>query len=232
MSSQIRKDLDEVQQSEAALKKLNAHLSASEAKYRGLVDHAPLGIFMTKGVRVTFSNRYNQQLAGLDSESAVDPEAFRQRMHPEDRDRVFMTFSEAVAAGRPCEIIFRLLQGDGSVRTVLSQRVPIMDLEGPDVIYVGFNIDITTLDNLQLQLRRAEKLATLGQVAAGIAHELRNPLVGIGSTAKVLMDDLNQAIPSARRSRSSCRRPGDWIGSSIKSWTITPTPTCPGTNRS
>ncbi len=198
MSLQIRKDLNEVQQSEATLKKLNAHLSASEAKYRGLVDHAPLGIFMTKGVRVTFSNRYNQLLAGLDPESGVDPETFRQRMHPEDRDRVFTTFSEAVAAGRPCEIIFRLLRDDGSIRTVLSQRVPIMDFESPDVVYVGFNIDITTLDNLQLQLRRAEKLATLGQVAAGIAHELRNPLVGIGSTAKVLLDDFESGDPKRK----------------------------------
>jgi PAS domain S-box-containing protein len=198
MSLQIRKDLDEVQQSEATLKKLNAHLSASEATYRGLVDHAPLGIFMTKGVRVTFSNRYNQQLAGLDPESDADPETFRLRIHPEDRDRVFTTFSEAVAAGRPCEMIFRLLHDDGSIRTVLSQRVPIMDLESPDVIYVGFNIDITTLDNLQLQLRRAEKLATLGQVAAGIAHELRNPLVGIGSTAKVLLDDFESGDPKRK----------------------------------
>lgn len=195
MSLEIRMDFDRLQQSEAALKKLNAHLSASEAKYRGLVDHAPLGIFMTKGVRITFSNRYNQQLAGLDPESDADPESFRQRMHAEDRDRVFTTFSEAVAAGRPCEMIFRLLHDDGSIRTVLSQRVPIMDLESPDVVYVGFNIDITTLDNLQLQLRRAEKLATLGQVAAGIAHELRNPLVGIGSTARVLMDDFESDDP-------------------------------------
>jgi PAS domain S-box-containing protein len=198
MSLQIQKDLDEVQHSEATLKKLNAHLSASEAKYRGLVDHAPLGIFMTKGVRVTFSNRYNQQLAGLDPESDADPETFRLRIHPEDRDRVVTTFSEAVAAGRPCEMIFRLLHDDGSIRTVLSQRVPIMDLETPDVIYVGFNIDITTLDNLQLQLRRAEKLATLGQVAAGIAHELRNPLVGIGSTAKVLLDDFESGDPKRK----------------------------------
>ena len=198
MSSQIRKDLGEVQQSEAALKKLNAHLSASEAKYRGLVNHAPLGIFMTKGVRVTFSNRYNQQLAGLDPESDMDPESFRQRMHPEDRDRAIMTFSEAVAAGRPCEMIFRLVHDDGNIRTVLSQRVPIMDLDGPDVVYVGFNIDITTLDTLQLQLRRAEKLATLGQVAAGIAHELRNPLVGIGSTAKVLLDDFESGDPKRK----------------------------------
>jgi PAS domain S-box-containing protein len=195
MSLQIRQVLDNGRQSEADLRWLNVRLSASEAKYRGLVDNAPLGIFMTRGVRITFSNRYNQELAGLDPQQDVDPATFRQRIHPEDRDRVLMTFSQAVAQGRPCEMIFRFLHDDGSVRTILSRHVPIMDLDSLDVVYVGFNIDITTLDNLQSRLRRADKLATLGQVAAGIAHELRNPLVGIGSTAKVLLDEIDLGDP-------------------------------------
>lgn len=198
MSLQIRQDLEEVQQSEATLKKLNARLSASEAKYRGLVDHAPFGIVMTKGVQVTFSNRYNQELAGLDPQENLDPATFRQHIHPEDRDRVLTTFSRAVADGRPCEVIFRFLREDGQIRTILSRHVPIMELESSEAVYVGFNIDITTLDDLRSRLNRAEKLATLGQVAAGIAHELRNPLVGIGSTATVLLDELASNDPMRR----------------------------------
>lgn len=189
MSSRIRQDVEELQQSGSALKKLNAYLSASEAKYRGLVDHAPVGIVMTKGVKVTFSNRYNQQLAGLDPEEEVAPSMFLQRIHSEDRKRVLMTLAQAVAEGRPSETIFRFVHDDGNVRKILSRHVPIMDLDSSDIVYMGFNIDITALDTLQVRLSRSENLATLGQVAAGIAHELRNPLVGIGSTAKVLLDE-------------------------------------------
>jgi len=189
MSSRIRQDVEELQQSAYALKKLNAYLSTSEAKYRGLVDHAPVGIVMTKGVKVTFSNRYNQQLAGLDPEEEVAPSTFLQRIHPEDRNAALMTLAQAVAEGRPCETIFRFVHDDGNVRKILSRHVPIMDLDSSDIIYMGFNIDITALESLQVRLSRAENLATLGQVAAGIAHELRNPLVGIGSTAKVLLDE-------------------------------------------
>ncbi|MGE0643746.1 MAG: ATP-binding protein [Nitrospira sp.] len=198
MSARIRQDVEELQQSAYALKKLNAYLSTSEAKYRGLVDHAPVGIVMTKGVKVTFSNRYNQQLAGLNPEEEVAPSTFLQRIHPEDRNGVLMTLAQAVAEGRPCETIFRFVHDDGNVRKILSRHVPIMDFDSSDIIYMGFNIDITALESLQVRLNRAENLATLGQVAAGIAHELRNPLVGIGSTAKVLLDEF-EADDAKRR---------------------------------
>jgi PAS domain S-box-containing protein len=195
MSAQIRGHLDFMEKSEAALRQLNDHLSQSESKYRGLVDHAPFGIFMTKGMQVTFSNRYNQVLAGLDPDEDVDPATFRQRIHPEDRERVLAGFAQAVAESRPYETVFRFLHKNGLVRTILSRRLPIANAASPHPMYVGFNIDITALDDLQARLSRAEQLATLGQVAAGIAHEIRNPLVGIGSTAALLRDEFQEADP-------------------------------------
>jgi PAS domain S-box-containing protein len=195
MSEQVRNDFLKLQQSEADLLNLNRDLASSESKYRSLVDHAPFGIFTTNGMAITFSNRYNRILAGLNPNQESDPETFRQQIHPEDRDRVLDEFAEAVRENKPYETVFRFLHHDGTVRKILSRRIPIRDEQNRFIMYQGFNIDITALDQMQVQLSRAERLATLGQVAAGIAHEIRNPLVGIGSTAALLRDDFEPTDP-------------------------------------
>lgn len=195
MGAQISNHVAQVEKSEEELRSINQSLAESESKYRGLVDHAPIGIFTTRGMTVLFSNRFNRELAGLDPNEEGSPESFRQSIHPQDRERVLSEFAEAVKYDRPYETIFRFLHQDGVVRKVLSRRIPIRDAAGQTVRYQGFNIDITALDQMQSRLRKAERLATLGQVAAGIAHEIRNPLVGIGSTVSVWLDELPPSDP-------------------------------------
>jgi nitrogen-specific signal transduction histidine kinase len=47
--------------------------------------------------------------------------------------------------------------------------------------------DLSQLRRMHQELRRHERLATLGQLSAGVAHEIRNPLAGIGTSAQVLL---------------------------------------------
>ena len=195
MNVQVRDHIARMEKSEAELRALNRDLADSESKYRSIVDHAPFGIFRTEGMALVYSNRYNRILAGLNPDEEGDPEAIRQSIHPEDRERVLSEYAQAVRENRPYQTVFRFLHKDGTITKVLSRRIPIKDDAGRTVMYQGFNIDITALEQMQARLSRAERLATLGQMAAGIAHEIRNPLVGIGSTASVLLEEADPTDP-------------------------------------
>ncbi len=52
--------------------------------------------------------------------------------------------------------------------------------------------DLAERREMETQIRRADKLATLGQLAAGIAHEIRNPLAGISGAVQILRDDVSR----------------------------------------
>ncbi len=74
--------------------------------------------------------------------------------------------------------------------TFLTSSSPIFDLNGEFIGSVHVVRDITELKNLQEKLVMAEKMAALGEVAAKVAHEIRNPLVSVGGFAKRLENKL------------------------------------------
>ncbi len=74
MGTQIRNHIRRIEQSEQELRTLNHDLTSSEAKYRGIVDYAPIGIFTANQLHLIFSNRQNWILAGRNPETSLDPE--------------------------------------------------------------------------------------------------------------------------------------------------------------
>jgi two-component system sensor histidine kinase PilS (NtrC family) len=78
------------------------------------------------------------------------------------------------------------LRPDGAVRNLGISAAPLADHAGGVVGRVIHFQDLTELRRMQLEVERAERLASVGRFAAGIAHEIRNPLASISGSIEML----------------------------------------------
>ncbi|MBI5577390.1 MAG: PAS domain S-box protein [Deltaproteobacteria bacterium] len=163
------------------LKETTVSLHESETRFRTLIENSPVGVSLVRDRRVLFINPEQRRLFGSIPEE-FDLREFRD-VHPEDSGR-FARLCEAVSVG-----------GTGSLETDLRFFPYGKSVEGTEMrwvhlraiplVYSGENctllsmVDITGRKEMELQLMAQEKMASLGQIAAGIAHEIRNPLSGI-----------------------------------------------------
>jgi two-component system sensor histidine kinase PilS (NtrC family) len=75
---------------------------------------------------------------------------------------------------------------DGSIRNLGISATPLSDHTGAIIGRVLHFQDLTELRRMQVQVERAERLASIGRLAAGIAHEIRNPLASISGSVEML----------------------------------------------
>jgi len=89
-----------------------------------------------------------------------------------------------------------LTRRDGRAIPVGIAFSPLRGEDGNPVGLVAIFQDLTERKQVEEQLRRADRLAALGQLAASIAHEIRNPLAAISGSVEVLREDQVLAVPS------------------------------------
>jgi signal transduction histidine kinase len=82
------------------------------------------------------------------------------------------------------------VQTEGKRRFLVSV-FPIQKPDGEQVSVVTWN-DVTRIAEMQEQLARTRRLASVGQLAAGVAHEINNPLATITTCAEATMRDMRQ----------------------------------------
>lgn len=165
--------------------RLTRALRESEERYRSLYEGVPVGLFRTLATDevVEVNPTFAKMLGYANSEAMRGVNAVSFYVNPEDRLR-WQSRLEREGVVADFEVQFRRL--DGTSIWVRETARAVRDQLGQVIYYEGTSEDITERKRLQESLIQAEKLATLGELIAGIAHELNNPLSSVVGHAQLL----------------------------------------------
>ncbi|MEM9554154.1 MAG: ATP-binding protein [Acidobacteriota bacterium] len=167
-----------------------AEVSHLEAYSQGILDSSPAGIaVLDAGDRVDSANRAFATLCRIDGRPVDDPEQLVGRavadllpVHPlpgVDLGPVDIGWCEADSTERYLQVSMARWAGpseSGSARVLVA-------------------IDVSDRMAMEHDLQEKERLASLGMLAAGVAHEVNTPLTGISSYAQFLMQDTDRSDP-------------------------------------
>jgi PAS domain S-box-containing protein len=95
---------------------------------------------------------------------------------------------EAVTHGREWRGEFHNLRKDGELLWETVVISPIKDVSGNPTHFLAFKEDVTERKKMELQMQQAQKLEAIGQLAAGIAHEINTPIQFIGDNIRFVQD--------------------------------------------
>ena len=178
-------------------------LKKSEQQFRDLVESSPNGISIIRRGHIVYSNPRQIRLMG--DLGTFDTPNF-ERLHEDDLAKVD-TFYNSLRNDKPTvfELDFRFyskadLKEKGQLIWVHC-IVSSINYKGRKALLLN-TLDITRAKELERLLLVQDKMASLGHVAAGIAHEIRNPLSGINIYLRALTKNINKAGKEGKVTRT------------------------------
>jgi PAS domain S-box-containing protein len=172
-------------------------LKESEARFRMLIEQAPGAILLSRtGVSIYANDAFLRMMRVAGNEAVLNrpvEEWIASECRPEIVEMV-----RQLALGEPVPGSFETtaLRSDGARFPILVERKDVQLQEG--AVSISFVTDLTEQRRAQGLLIESEKLRTVAGIAAGVAHEINNPLAGMVQNAQVVLSRLTQDIAANR----------------------------------
>ncbi len=156
---------------------------------RRLVDSLPdLIIVLDTEARYTFVSPRITDCLGYRPDEWLG-QKLGSRAHPDDYPALLKLFRDLISGGRADGVLeYRTQHKQGDWRLFRASASPLFDAEGKIAGVIASARDVTEQRRLEQQVTQSEKLAAMGQMIAGVAHELNNPLTAILGVTELLRE--------------------------------------------
>jgi len=177
--------LRQVETLEMLVDERTRRLRESEEKYRSLIRNIPDVTWTTdQRGKTVFISPNIQRVYGYTPEEIYEAgeRLWLGRIHPDDVERVKEEYGRLFTEGKVFDVEYRIRRRDGEWIWLHDRSVATYEKDG--LLYAdGVFSDITERKQMEERVRQSERLAAIGELAAMVGHDLRNPLTGIAGAA-------------------------------------------------
>lgn len=171
------------------LEQTRINLAQKESQYRLLAENAVDVIFLYKMLpeaKIEYISPSITAVTGYSPEEYyADAKLLINTIHPDDVE-IFETYIKDAAQSSPLPLTLRIIRKDQAISWVEQNIVPVFDQAGKLLSLEGIIRDVTARKNLEQSMSRMDRMNMIGEMAANVAHEIRNPLTTVRGYLQIM----------------------------------------------